>query len=115
MDKAATLPVYDREAVKEQIGLDDATLDTLSGLFLRDLGEWTDFFTTAVGAERKTVRRKAHKLKSESANIGAYQVSRLAALVEQAIREELVDYELETRRDALVEALWRLHATLESG
>ncbi|GFM35737.1 Hpt domain-containing protein [Desulfovibrio psychrotolerans] len=100
----------DREAAMELLGIDRQSLETLIVLFSKELGEWTDFFTTVVGGDTNTIKSKAHRLKSDAANVGAMRVSRAAAALEAACVRDADA--VEPCRAALVSALWELHEEL---
>lgn len=100
--------VLDRVGAMRTLGIDPSSYEMLIGIMRKELGEWTDLFTAAVGGGRETMRVKAHRLKSDAANVGATCVSAYAAALETAVMEKQSDDVVENYRSKLVCALWEL-------
>ena len=96
--------MLDREGAVAALGIDMESYAALLELMRKELGEWTDFFTAAVGGNPDTLRAKAHRLKSDAANVGALCVSQAASRLEQCIRDQAGDAVIESRRSRLVKA-----------
>jgi CheY-like chemotaxis protein/HPt (histidine-containing phosphotransfer) domain-containing protein len=84
--------IFDREALLERVGEDEAFLQDLIQLFLKDVPERLAELREAVAAGNASlIEQKAHTVKGTAANMAAIELSKIALEIETAAKSnELV-------------------------
>lgn len=104
--------VLNRQGAMQLLGLDADCYEELLGVMRGEVGEWLAFFLQADQCEAEMLRARAHRLKSDAANIGAERVLHAARVLEQAVRESGQAEDVEHFRRLLVQELRELERAI---
>jgi HPt (histidine-containing phosphotransfer) domain-containing protein len=104
--------VLNRHGAMQLLGLDAECYEELLNVMRGEVVEWLEFFQQADRCEPEALRTRAHRLKSDAANIGAERVRHAARVLEQAIRDKQQADEVEHFRRLLVLELRELERAI---
>ncbi|UZP67963.1 Hpt domain-containing protein [Desulfovibrio mangrovi] len=97
--------VLNRQGAMRMLGIDPESYDELLAIMRSELCNWLDYFSETGGNGLDVMRSRAHRLKSDAANIGAERVRHTARALEQSIREGQDEGSVEHFRRVLVQDL----------
>ncbi|MBV5340177.1 MAG: response regulator, partial [Deltaproteobacteria bacterium] len=82
------VPVFDRSALLQRIGGDEALVGTFVTMFITSSDEHLAVLAKAAGERNaEQMRSRAHAIKGSAGNVGAVRLSVAAAALEKALRE----------------------------